>query len=162
MYRMSEGLEVIFIFGAFFLVMGLFNLYRCLSRRNWPETVGKIQKNEVRQITSSWFSLLDAGILSDYSSKSYAGTDKEMALRLSYVYVVENFKYIGDQLYSSPIVKVRKRIGGLHEGSKVKVFYNKNNPEKSFLAHSFAWPSLLVMSFGLILMGGSVYVHLNP
>ena len=159
---MTEGLQVISIIGIGISCLGLFNLYRCLSRRRWPETVGKVQNNEVRQITSSIFSLLRTGPIGHFASKSYAGTDKEVELRLSYVYAVENYKYIGSQLYSAPVVKVRSRLGGLHEGTKVKVFYNPNNPAVSFLAHSFAWPSLLVIGAGLVLIGGAAYVHFNP
>jgi hypothetical protein len=157
---MSEEFRTILIIGAGISLLGAFNLLKCLIRRKWPETIGKVQENEVRQVTSSIFSLLRTGPIGNFASKSYAGTDKEMELRLSYVYAIDGYKYIGNQLYSAPIVKVRSRIGDLHEGTKVKVFYNPKNPAVSFLAHSFAWPSLVVILIGLVTMAAA-YVQIS-
>jgi len=147
--------------GAFILVMGLFNLYRALSKRSWPETIGKIQRNEVDTVTSSEFSQTRLDPLSNYSAKSNYGTDKEKVLGLSYVYVVEGGKYIGGQLYSAPILKARQQISGLTAGDKVKVFYKPSNPHNSFLAHSFAWPSAIVVLSGLLLLAGGAYAQFN-
>ena len=156
------GYELIQIFGAFVCLMGMFNLSRALIKRRWPETVAVIQRNEVREVTSSIFSLFWLGPLSNFSSKSYADTDKEKVLMLSYVYVVDGFKYVGNQLYSAPIIQVRCRPGGIREGSKVKVFYNPGNPGNAFLAHSFAWPSMVVILLGVIIIGGTTYMQFQP
>lgn len=154
--------HALIIVGATVSLLGLFNLFRALNRRKWPETIGVIQRNAVKEITSGYFSLFRLDPLSRYSSKSNLGTDKERVLGLSYVYAVDGYKYIGNQLYSAPILKVRGRIGGLNEGDKVKVFYSSNRPRVSFLAHSFAWPSLVVICIGLALIIGAAYVQINP
>ena len=91
--------------GAFILVMGLLNLYRALSKRRWPDTIGKIQRNETKTVTSSMLSQTRLDPLSSYSTKSNYGTDKEKVLGLSYVYAVDGSKYVSGQLYSAPIIK---------------------------------------------------------
>lgn len=152
---------IYFVPGVFIVVTGLFNLYRVFTKRYWSETIGKIQRNEVNTVTSSMYSHTKLDPLSNFSSKSNYGTDKEKVLGLSYVYVVEGSKYVGGQLYSAPIIKARQQIAGLNVGDKIKVFYNQRNPFSSFLAHSFAWPSILVVTMGLILMAGGAYVQLD-
>ncbi|GAB2189086.1 hypothetical protein MAH1_06930 [Sessilibacter sp. MAH1] len=152
--------EIIHIIpGAFVLVMGLFNLYRALVKRKWPETIGKIQKNEIRQITIAIYPIIKIGMLNSYNTNP--GSSKKQKLILNYVYVVDGGKYTGNQLYSAPIIETRRRLVGLYVGDKVKVFYNPKNPAKSFLAHSFAWPSLVVIFIGLALIAGGVYMQLN-
>lgn len=105
--------EIYQLIGTFIFIMGTFNLARALVKRRWPETLAIIQKNKVEKITSSLFSPLRTGSLSDFSAKSYAGTDKENVLRLSHVYAVDGVKYIGNQLYSAAVFKVRGRIVGI-------------------------------------------------
>lgn len=52
-------MELLFYFAGFVLSLsGLINLYKTLSRRSWPETIGKIQKNETTEVASMpnyWF-----------------------------------------------------------------------------------------------------------
>lgn len=144
--------------GIFILVMGLFNLYRALVKRKWPETVGKIQKNEIIQITAAYYSIMRIGLSNSYNTNP--SSSKKQKLILNYVYVVDGCKYTGNQLHSAPIIETRRRLVGLHVGDKVKVFYNPKNPANSFLAHSFAWPSLVVIFIGLALIAGSLYFQL--
>lgn len=148
--------------GLVVILLGAFNLGKALVRRRWPETIGKIQRNEVKTVFSKRFSLLRIEPLSNYSINSDLGTNKEVVLRLSYVYVVDGDKYLGRELFSAPVMKARSRIGSLVEGDKIKVFYNPNNPQTSFLAHSFSWPSIIVISIGaaISLWGGYAYISL--
>lgn len=135
------------IIGSIVALLGLFNLTRVLWRRRWPTTIARIDRNEISEITSSQFALLRLDPISQYSTSRY-GTDKEMVLALSYVYAIDGEKYIGNQLYSAPIFKSRSQLAGVNEGDKVHVFYNPNNPQVSFLAQSFSWPSLVVIAIG--------------
>ena len=135
--------------GLVVALLGLFNLWRALSRRAWPETIGKIQKSQIHQITNYpnfWF---NSGLFSYKTARPIEDEVTSDRLRLSYIYVVGEFKYIGSQLFSAPITAPKNHIAGLSEGTKVKVFYKPSNPHVAFLAHSFAWPSVLVILAGV-------------
>lgn len=147
------------IIGSIVALLGLFNLSRVFLCRRWPTTIARIDRNEVRNITSSQFALLRLDPISQYSTSRY-GTDKEMVLALSYVYAIDGSKYIGDQLYAAPIFKSRSQLAGVNEGDKVHVFYNPKNPRVSFLAQSFAWPSLVVVAIGAGIIFAPLYTSL--
>lgn len=159
---MDDKVFLFYLLGSVIALVGIFNLFKCLSRRKWPETLGLIQRNETRQVTSNIMSPLRTGVMGAFSSKSYAGTDKEVVLSLSYVYAIDGYKYIGDALFSAPVLRNRQQLGGLAKGDKVKVFYKPSNPAVSFLAHSFAWPSVLVIATGAALIAYAYYLQTNP
>ena len=141
-----------YIVGAALIILGLINLLKALGRRSWPETIGRIEKNEVTSISRQpnyWF---NSGLISKYTGRPIEDRGKGKELWLTYVYVVGEHKYIGNQLYSAPIKSPKNRIFGLYEGDKVKVFYHPKKPHIAFLAHSFAWPSLLFSSIGLVII----------
>lgn len=145
--------------GAFVFVFGVFNLYRVFSKRAWPTAIGRIQRHEVKEQESSIFNPLRLDPNSGYSLKSILGTNRENVLGLSYVFVVDKYKYVSSQLYSAPIIQARQKIGGLNIGDKVHVFYKPGNPHSSFLAQSFAWPSFVVSLVGLLLIGIGFYLQ---
>lgn len=153
---MTEGLGAIFAIGAVISFSGALNLLKCFNRRRWPETTGTIQQNGTTETLPENY-----GPFSKITGMSFAGSVKDMELRLSYVYLIENYKYLGRQLFSAPVFKARNAIAGLHEGDRVKVFYKPNSPAVSFLAHSFAWPSILVITIGLGILAAASYVHFN-
>ncbi|AFU99523.1 DUF3592 domain-containing protein [Simiduia agarivorans] len=159
---MDDKVFLFYLLGGVILLVGVYNLFKCLSRRKWPETVGLIQRNETRKITSNIISPLRTGLMGSFSSKSYGGTDKEIVLALSYVYAIDGYKYVGNKLYSAPVVTDRQQLEGLHKGDKVKVFYKPSNPAVSFLAHSFAWPSVVVILMGSIVLAYAHYIQINP
>ena len=142
-------MEAFYIVGGVVALLGIFNLLKALSRRRWPETIGRIQKNEQSEISTHINSWFHSGMFSKHSARPIEDSGKKKVLRLSYVYVVEGYKYVCDQLYSAPVKTPKNRISGLIEGDKVKVFYHPGNPHKAFLAHSFAWPSLVVVGLGV-------------
>ena len=154
MDSLNSLISVNFFFSgiAFIVLIGaIFNLCKVLARRAWPTTVGHIERNEALTVTSSPFSLMRLDPASSFSPSSNYGTNKEKTLGLSYVYVIDGRKYIGNQLYSAPIMRVRQKIGGIKFGNKVRVFFNPNRPQMSFLAHSSIWPSLFLLLVGLLI-----------
>lgn len=125
--------------GAAVCLFALANMARVLSCRKWPHTVGIIQRNQQQKITSSFITVWNLG-------------EKEAVLRLSYLYVIKGCQYVGNRLYSAPILKESELVEDIQVGDKVKVFYKPNKPEVSFLAHSFLWPSLLLLFLGLLVL----------
>lgn len=143
--------------GVVLVTLGLCNLVKGLTRRRWPETVGKIQKNEVKKISTYTNYSVNSDLFSWKTARPIEDNGKADRLWLSYVYVVGKYKYVGNQLYSAPVVNTKNRLAGLYEGDKVKVFYNPQKPEVCFLAHSFSWPSLGVIFVGVVVCLGGVY-----
>lgn len=137
--------------GIFITLVGVVNLTKALRRRSWPETIGRIQRNEATKVSRFINYRFNSGLLSWKTGRPIEDNGVDMRLRLSYVYVVGDYKYIGSQLYSAPIVKQKNRVFGVNEGDKIKVFYNPNNPQTAFLAHSLARPSTILIISGLLL-----------
>ncbi len=149
-----------YIIGTVVVVLGLANLLKALSRRSWPETIGRIHKNEQTEIPTLPNVYYNSGLVSKHTGRAIEDSGKTKRLWLSYVYVVDGEKIIGNQLYSAPIVSPKNRIFGLHEGDKVKVFYNPKNSKVAFLAHSFSWPSILVSLIGVSIIVAGFFIGL--
>ncbi len=143
---------VFYIVGLVVIVLGLVNLLKAMLRRSWPETIGRIDRNEVAEISSHTNYWFNSGLISKRTARPIEDSGKSKELWLSYVYAVDGYKYIGNQLYSAPIKNPKNRIFGLIEGDKVKVFYHPKKPHIAFLAHSFARPSLVVSLMGLLII----------
>ncbi|WNO11517.1 DUF3592 domain-containing protein [Teredinibacter sp. KSP-S5-2] len=127
-----------FFVGAAISLFALANLVRTLASRKWPYIVGRVQQNQQQRIASRFITPWSLG-------------EKETVLRLSYTYVIEGCQYVGNRLYSAPILRESELVDGVQVGDKVKVFYKPEKPEVSFLAHSFLWPSLLLLFIGLLM-----------
>lgn len=154
--------ETTFIFlataGTLVTVIGLFNLYKTFSRRIWPDTVGKILKNETKLVDQTPNTLTGGDLISKQTLRPAGQSEKKAELRLSYLYAIDGEKFIGDKLYSAPLMQFSpNRIFDLYEGDKVKVFYKSSCPDKAFLAHSYGWPSSLISIAGILTVLCSAY-----
>lgn len=156
--------ETTFIFlttaGTLVTVIGLLNLYKTFSRRIWPDTVGKILKNETKLVDQTPNTLISGDLISKQTLRPAGRPKRKAELRLSYVYAIDGEKFIGDKLYSAPLMQFSpNRIFDLYEGDIVKVFYKPDCPAKAFLAHSYGWPSSLTSIAGGLTVLCSVYLR---
>lgn len=111
--------------------------------------ISKIQTNETNLALRTPSVSSNPHVMSKHTARPIGEPTHSSELRLVYVYVVGGYKFTGRKLFSAPIMKPKSKIDGLSEGEKVKVFYNPVNPHESFLAHSYAWPSVFLALTGL-------------
>ena len=145
--------------GVVSIILGIIGIYVALSRRSWPNAVGRILVNEEIETLKQPIFNSNFQPVSKHTFRAVGDSSRKKALRLSYVYVVGEYKYIGTKLYSSVLLQyIPTQILGINPGDKVQVFYSPSNPEVSFLAHSFTRLGWVYIVTGVILVAIALYM----
>ena len=76
---------MLYAIACILVVIGAVNLFKTLMRRSWPETVGRIQKNEVVNLTTKALYSIGPGLTSKLSSQPIDPLQSSKRLRLSYI-----------------------------------------------------------------------------
>lgn len=141
----EEYLSWINYSGVALVVASVVYIWLATRRRNWPSTHGKIVRSGATQEVNSTTYITD---------NSYRPVSKMTSINytphLEYHYEVNGVTYSAKKLYSVNVFPITTTdILPIICGSTRKVFFNPNNPRKSYLVRS-----PLILPVAIFVVGG--------
>lgn len=129
-----NALRIIFlVIGLCILSSGVFSCVRFLDYSKWPCEVGRLHSISVRNLSAP-----TVGGASDWGSDIFYA---------NYTYQVGGASYKGFRIAPLQNVYLSRAFVGNFQTGEVKVFFNPDNPDESYLSVSFPLVQLSVLAF---------------
>lgn len=132
------------------VLLGVLNLFRVLSRRNWTKTPGKLEVSRITPLPETELQIFYPKGHGGYLPGKVQRYKSGYLPKLIYSFTVDGERYLGNSYYSAQLWFLNvSKLRFLTEGAAHDVRYNPSNPNKSYLYGSSLWPSVVLIIIGL-------------